>query len=100
MADLKLRRLPDRVPVKLTITVPPDLHKALQIYAELYHTTYGDDESVQTLIPFMLRDFLDADRGFTKAATARSANGVAAVSSSRRRTARRRTSTETPSTPT
>ncbi len=34
MADLKLRRLPDRVPVKLTVTVEPDLHKALQIYTD------------------------------------------------------------------
>ena len=99
MADLKLHRLPDRVPVKLTITVEPDLHKALLIYAELYCETYGEQEPVQSLIPYMLREYLDADRGFAKAATARSANGAAAVSSSRRRTARRRTSTETPLTP-
>ncbi len=98
MADLKLRRLPDRVPVKLTVTVPPDLHKALQIYAELYRSTYGDDESIQTLIPFMLRAFLDADRGFAKAAKARSMNGAAAAPSPRSHVARRRTSMEPSST--
>ncbi|MDE3114303.1 MAG: DUF2274 domain-containing protein [Pseudomonadota bacterium] len=98
MADLKLHRLPDRVPVKLTITVEPDLHKALLIYADLYRETYAQEEPVQTLIPYMLREFLDADRGFAQAAIARSANGAAAVSSPRRRTARRRTATEIPST--
>lgn len=99
MADLKLHRLPDRVPVKLTITVEPDLHKALLIYAELYRETYGQEEPVQTLIPYMLREYLDADRGFAKAAKARSANGATAVPAPRPRAARRRTSTETPSTP-
>ena len=34
MADLKLCRLPDRVPVKLTVMVEPDLHKALLAYAD------------------------------------------------------------------
>jgi len=97
MADLKLRRLPDRVPVKLTVTVEPDLHKALQIYAELYRTTYGDDESIQTLIPFMLRNFLDADRGFAKASKEHSPTGAIAGATPRPRRTRARTTTETPS---
>ncbi|MBU6298150.1 MAG: DUF2274 domain-containing protein [Alphaproteobacteria bacterium] len=95
MADLKLCRLPDRVPVKLTITVPPDLHKALQIYAELYRTTYGDDESIQTLIPFMLRNFLDADRGFAKASKVRSTTEAATGPATRPRRVRARATTET-----
>ena len=99
MADLKLHRLPDRVPVKLTITVEPDLHKALLIYADLYRETYAQEEPVQTLIPYMLREFLDTDRGFAQAAKARSANGAAAISPPRRRAARRRPATEIPSTP-
>jgi hypothetical protein len=40
MADLKLGRLPDRTPVKLTITVPPDLAEALTSYASLYREIY------------------------------------------------------------
>ena len=99
MADLKLHRLPDRVPVKLTVTVEPDLHKALLVYAELYRETYGEQEPVQSLIPYMLREFLDADRGFARAAKARSASDGAAVPSSRARASRRRPSTESPSTP-
>ena len=36
MTDLKLARLPDRTPVKLTISISPDLADALGIYAALY----------------------------------------------------------------
>ena len=36
MTDLKLGKLPDRAPVKLTITIAPSLNHALQAYAELY----------------------------------------------------------------
>jgi hypothetical protein len=67
MPDLKLGKLPDRTPVKITFTAPPDLSKALQIYAALYRETYGEAESVPELIPYMLQSFLEADRGFAKA---------------------------------
>ncbi|WEK43298.1 MAG: DUF2274 domain-containing protein [Candidatus Sphingomonas colombiensis] len=67
MADLKLGRLPDRTPMKLTITVPPDLHEALASYALLYKETYQQEEPVVELVPAMLRAFLESDRGFAKA---------------------------------
>ncbi len=67
MPDLKLGKLPDRIPVKITLTAPPDLNKALQTYAALYRETYGEAESVSELIPYMLQSFLEADRGFAKA---------------------------------
>jgi hypothetical protein len=67
MPDLKLSKLPDRKPVKINITVSPQLNKALQTYAELYRQTYGEAESVAALIPYMLESFLAADRGFAKA---------------------------------
>jgi hypothetical protein len=67
MADLKLGRLPDRTPVKLTITVPPDLAEALTSYASLYREIYQHDEPVAELVPAMLRAFLESDRGFAKA---------------------------------
>lgn len=31
--ELKLAKLPDRTPVKLAITITPDLHEALHDYA-------------------------------------------------------------------
>lgn len=67
MPELKLARLPDRTPVKLAITVTPDLHQMLQQYAALYAEAYGREESVTELIPAMLAAFLESDRSFAKA---------------------------------
>lgn len=63
---LKLAQLPDRIPVKLTITLQPDLKRALDDYAAMYSRTYGADEPVAELVPFMLESFLKADAGFKK----------------------------------
>lgn len=67
MPELKLGRLPDRKPVKITITVSAVLDKKLHSYAEAYRAAYGEDEKVSELIPFILDQFLDGDRGFAKA---------------------------------
>lgn len=67
MTDLKLAKIPDRTPVKLTIALTPDLNLALADYTELYREAYGQSKQVSDLIPFMLRAFLDSDRGFLKA---------------------------------
>ena len=67
MADIKLPQLPDRTPVKLTISVMPDLLQALNEYAALYAKSYGHDEPVPELIPAMLVAFLQSDRVFLRA---------------------------------
>ena len=67
MPELKLGKLPDRVPVKITFSAMPDLNQALHDYAAVYHAAYGEAESVSELIPFMLASFLEGDRGFAKA---------------------------------
>ena len=67
MAELKLGKLPDRTPVKLAITITPDLQAALQSYAAIYAATYGVEEPVADLVPVMLTAFLESDRGFVKA---------------------------------
>ncbi|TWG92036.1 hypothetical protein L598_005200000190 [Mesorhizobium sp. J18] len=54
MVNLKLAKLPDRSPSKITITISAELNRALHDYASLYHQTYGEAESVAELIPFML----------------------------------------------
>ncbi|MFN0191008.1 MAG: DUF2274 domain-containing protein [Aestuariivirga sp.] len=66
MTGLKLGQLPDRVAVKISITVLPDLKRALDDYAVLYARTYGAEEQVAELIPYMLDAFLKADAGFRK----------------------------------
>lgn len=67
MADLKLGRLPDRTPVKLTISVSPELNAALRDYAAIYAQTYGSEEPVTELVPAMLAAFLESDRSFVRA---------------------------------
>lgn len=66
MAELKLGKLPDRTPVKLSITITPDLHQMLQQYASLYAEAYGRDESVTELVPAMLAAFIESDRSFVR----------------------------------
>ena len=61
---MKLNKLPDRTPVKIAITVNPDLNQRLSAYADAYKKEYGEDEKVSELIPFMLDQFLAGDRKF------------------------------------
>ncbi|MGV7120456.1 DUF2274 domain-containing protein [Sphingopyxis sp. 550A] len=67
MAGIKLGKLPDRTPVKIAVTVTPELDHALRDYLELYRAAYGDTAStVADLIPAMLEAFLVSDRTFAK----------------------------------
>lgn len=70
MPELKLAKLPDRTPVKLAITITPDLHQMLQHYAALYAEAYGHQEPVAELVPAMLAAFLESDRTFARSRTA------------------------------
>ena len=66
--ELKLAKLPDRTPVKIAVTVSPQLARKLNLYTELYNALYpGNDETIVDLIPYMLESFLEADRNFAKA---------------------------------
>lgn len=67
MANLKLGRLPDRTPVKISFHASPELAQSLRAYAELYRETYGRVEAVSDLIPGMLEIFLASDRAFVRA---------------------------------
>jgi hypothetical protein len=66
MTSIRLQRLPDRTPVKMTIAVSPELNRALAEYAAAYETNYGQAESVVDLIPAMLAAFLESDRAFAR----------------------------------
>lgn len=67
MPDIKLAQLRDRTPVKLSISVMPDLNQALNDYAAFYAQAYGREEPVVDLIPAILAAFLESDRAFSKA---------------------------------
>jgi hypothetical protein len=64
---MKLAKLPERTPVKIAMTVSPELNRMLQDYAAFYAKAYGSEESVGELCPYMLQAFMDADKGFQKA---------------------------------
>lgn len=66
MSAIRLPKLPERTPVKLAISITPELHQALLDYAELYQAAYGQEEPVAELVPAMLATFLDADRTFAR----------------------------------
>jgi hypothetical protein len=67
MTDLKLGKLPDRAPVKLSITITPDLQADLHAYAVKYASTYGVEEPVVKSIPAMLAALLESDRNLAGA---------------------------------
>lgn len=69
MSTIKLAKLPDRTPVKLTVTISPELNRKLARYAERYNEAYGNSEPepVTELVPYMLESFLDNDKDFVRA---------------------------------
>lgn len=67
MSSLKLAKLPDRTPVKVVISLSPELYRTLEKYAERYRATYGEAEKIIDLIPFIVEAFLASDKGFAKA---------------------------------
>lgn len=66
MTELKLRRLPERDPVRLTIALMPELRVALDDYAAAYEAAYGKREQIADLVPAMLAAFLESDRAFVR----------------------------------
>jgi hypothetical protein len=67
MSGVKLAKLPARTPVRIAISVTPELYRILERYAECYLQTYGEAEKIGDLIPFMLEAFLVSDKDFAKA---------------------------------
>jgi hypothetical protein len=74
MAELKLGRLPERTPVKLTVSLSPDLAERLAAYQALYLKIYEREEPIGELAAAMIAAFLDSDRAFI---AARKADGKA-----------------------
>jgi hypothetical protein len=96
---LKLGKLPDRTPVRITITASPELNQGLRDYAALYRATYGEAEAIADLIPFMLAAFLESDRGFAKAVKEGQAVPVSNEEKPARRQPRKQVEAATPPSP-
>jgi hypothetical protein len=76
MAELRIAKLPDRNPVKLSIAILPELNDALAHYATIYSETYGQAAPAVDLIPAMLAAFLESDRGFQRSVANKSKRGA------------------------
>jgi hypothetical protein len=63
---MKLSKLPDRNPVRITFSAMPELNTALMRYAEFYKSTYGEAAAVPDLVPSMLEALMESDREFAK----------------------------------
>lgn len=66
MPALKLEKLPDSEPVRMTVMLSPELNRTLAAYARAYEEIYGAPASVQSLIPAMLERFVRSDRAFVR----------------------------------
>ena len=60
MSELKLARLPDRKPVKMSIIVNPVLSQKLGAYAEAYKKAYGDELVALTSSSYEFRTRVNA----------------------------------------
>lgn len=65
---LKLSSVPDDKPVKLTVELPPDIHRDLLDYAAVMarETSQAAPEPAKLIAP-MLQRFMATDRAFAKA---------------------------------
>ena len=67
MTTLRLAPIPDDKPVKLTIDLPPDVHRDLTLYADAHAASAGQtSQGPAKLVVPMLVQFMASDRGFAK----------------------------------
>lgn len=61
---LRVAKLPDLTPVKLTVSLEPEIHQMLEDYAKIYADSYGEKVKPAELVPSMIAGFLATDNGF------------------------------------
>ncbi|UIJ44741.1 DUF2274 domain-containing protein [Sphingomonas cannabina] len=66
MSGIRLAKLPDRTPIKLTISINPELSRALARYAQFYQTAYRQEVAVAELVPAIAQAFLESDKAFIR----------------------------------
>lgn len=66
MPDLRLGKLSNHAPTKLTLNLWSELDEHLSLYAELYSAQNGMKASAADIAPQMLAEYLESDREFVK----------------------------------
>jgi len=64
---LRIAKLPNLTPVKLTVSLEPEVHQMLEDYAKIYGESYGESVKPAELVPSMIAGFLATDNGFKRA---------------------------------
>ena len=64
---LRIGKLPDLTPVKMTVSLDREVHQMLEDYARIYGESYGEAVEPVELIPSMIAGFLASDNGFKRA---------------------------------
>ena len=70
---LRIAKLPNLTPVKLTVSLEPEVHQMLEDYAKIYGDSYGETVNPAELVPSMIAGFMAMDNGFKRARKALSA---------------------------
>jgi len=65
--SLKLGPIPDRTPVKLSLSLAPDVHAALIDYAAVHAREYGKESHLSELAVLMIEEILNGDTAFKRA---------------------------------
>ena len=63
---LRIAKLPNLTPVKLTVSLEPEIHRMLEDYARIYSNSYGETVKPAELVPSMVSGFLATDSGFKR----------------------------------
>ena len=64
---LRIGKLPDLTPVKMTVSLDREVHEMLEDYARIYGESYGEAVKPTELVPSMIAGFLASDNGFKRA---------------------------------
>lgn len=64
---LRIAKLPNLTPVKMTVSIEPEVHQMLEDYAKIYGDSYGEAVKPAELVPSMIAGFLATDNGFKRA---------------------------------
>lgn len=64
---LRIGKLPDMTPVKMTLSLDREVYQMLEDYARIYGESYGETIRPAELAPSMIAGFLASDNGFRRA---------------------------------
>ena len=64
---LRIGKLPDLTPVKITVSLDREVHHLLEDYARIYGESYGEAVKPTELVPSMIAGFFASDNGFKRA---------------------------------